>query len=133
MKKSYDDYYEEKIYAITDESICVFSTNKLVHHLANGHFHELKFFYPNDSFFLFHNSQFIFFSFFFLLFTFSFFFFGYIDIKKLIFLLYSNRLFVLVIIKNSLLLRILSHKFIKFHIHWFNIYLLSEIRKKTLH
>lgn len=61
MKKSYDDYYEEKIYAITDESICVFSTNKLVHHLANGHFHELKFFYPNDSFFLFHNSQFIFF------------------------------------------------------------------------
>jgi hypothetical protein len=51
-KKSYDDYYGEKIYAITDESICVFSTNKLVHHLANGHFHELKI-YPNDSFFCF--------------------------------------------------------------------------------
>jgi hypothetical protein len=55
--KNLDDYYGEKIYAITDDSICVFSTNKLVHHLANGHFHELKI-YPNDSFFLFHNSQF---------------------------------------------------------------------------
>jgi hypothetical protein len=76
-EKNLDDYYGEKIYAITDESICVFSTNKLVHHLANGHFHELKI-YPNDFFFCFTTLNlytiFFFYSFFFLLFTFSFFF-----------------------------------------------------------
>jgi len=115
-KKNLDDYYGEKIYAITDESICVFSTNKLVHHLANGHFHELKI-YPNDSFFCFTTLN----LYFFILssFYYSHFhsFFGCIDIKKLIFLLYIQQ--VICVSNKTLffLLRILSHKFIKFHIH----------------